>query len=210
MTITADPLCWPPGWKRTPQSRQRVGPFGELGYITIEKAGDRLRDELRQLGAQSNTIIVSTNLRLRNDGRPYSQQRMPKDPGVAVYWKDPYNGAPRCMAADQFTKVEQNIAALAATIKAMRAIERYGGATIIERAFTGFTALPAPIVAGMRKPWHQVLDVSPLCTLAEARAAYLRIRSKHHPDKNGGSHSDAFNEAVQAWEEAQKEIDHGE
>ncbi len=209
MSITASPLCWPVGWKRTPIEHRKVGRFGVDGHISIEKAGLRLRNELRMLGAHYESVIMSTNLLLRNDGQPRSGQKMPADPGVTVYWKDPYNGAPRCMACDQYTRVEQNIAALAGTIEAMRAIERYGGSSIIERAFTGFAALPAPIVAGMHRPWYEVLGVSALCTLVDAREAYMRLRAKHHPDKTGDSSSAEFIEVQRAWEEAAEELNHG-
>ncbi|ROU09438.1 hypothetical protein [Lysobacter enzymogenes] len=84
---------------------------------------------------------MSTNLTLRRDGLPRSDQREPADPGAAVYWTD-CTGADRCMAVDRYTKTAGNLAALAATLEAMRAIERHGGAEILDRVFTGFTALP--------------------------------------------------------------------
>ncbi|KVD37855.1 hypothetical protein WJ41_22830 [Burkholderia ubonensis] len=62
--------------------------------------------------------------------------------GVAVYWET-RAGARRVMAIDQYTRVADNLAAVAATLDAMRAIERHGGARILERAFTGFAALAA-------------------------------------------------------------------
>ena len=210
MSITAEPLCWPTGWKRTPRVRRKPGPFGEAGNISISSATRRLRDELRRLGVHEEDIIVSSNLRLRLDGQPYSQQPQPSDSGVAVYWREARSRAERCMAIDLYSKIEQNIAALARTIEAMRASERHGGAAIIERAFTGFTALPAPGAAGVHRPWHEVLDVSPLCTLADAREAFMRLRSKHHPDKNNGAPSEAFVEVTRAWDEAVKELNDGQ
>ena len=50
-------------------------------------------------------------------------------------------------------QVEESLAAIAATLDAMRAIERHGGARVLERAFTGFTAVPAP---DARKHWREV------------------------------------------------------
>jgi hypothetical protein len=71
------------------------------------------------------------------------------------------------MAIDQYDRVEHNLAAIAATLDAMRAIKRHGGAEILDRAFTGFTALPAPMAGG--KPWRQVLgfdlDYTPTRTM---------------------------------------------
>ncbi len=89
------------------------------------------------------------------------------------------------MAIDLYTQAEQNIAALAATIDAMRAIERHGGAAILDRAFTGFTALPAPIVAGMARPWWEVLGVPRDANRDQINTAYRRLASEAHPDKGG-------------------------
>ena len=79
------------------------------------------------------------------------------------------------MAIDQYFRVADNLAAIAATLEAMRAIERHGGAEILDRAFTGFTALPAP-----EQPFH-VLGVSATATDEEIETAYRRLAMQHHP-----------------------------
>ena len=156
------------------------------------------------MGVPANTIILSSNLRLNIDGSVRSAQAQPADPGCAVYWTD--GKQQRCMAIDMYTRVEQNIAALAATIEAMRAIERHGGASILDRAFTGFTALPAPIVAGMRRDWSLVLGLAELLapTADDVQQAYRRLAAKHHPDRGGDPV--AMAELNQARDEALKEI----
>lgn len=73
------------------------------------------------------------------------------------------------------------LAAIAATLEAMRAIERHGGAEILDRAFTGFTALPSP------EQWFQVLAVAAVATREEIEEAYRREAMKHHPDRGGDS-----------------------
>jgi hypothetical protein len=218
MTITAYPLAWPPGWKRTATAERAFGQFGTAKRragnswsskekITVAEATRRLRDELTRIGVHDDDLVLSTNLRLRLDGLPRSDQAQPTDPGAAIYWNDPWTSQPRCMAIDRYTKVEQNIAALAATIEAMRAIERHGGAVVLERAFTGFTALPAPIVAGMKRPWREVLEFfdSPREIAADdVQARWRRLAGEHHPDKGG---SDAkMAEINQARDEALQEI----
>lgn len=196
MPITAYPLSWPPGWKRTAPVSRTFGRFGTARRrdgnswrsaqdITVAQATQRLRDELGRMAVRDDDLVLSTNLRLRLDGLPRSDQAQPADPGAAVYWNDPWSAAPRCMAIDCYTKVEQNIAALAATIEAMRAIERHGGAVVLERAFTGFTALPPPIVAGMARPWWEVLGVPRDADRAAIDSAFRRLSSQHHPDKGG-------------------------
>lgn len=218
MTTKAFPLAWPPGWKRTAAGARTVGRFGttkqsragswrSVQDISIAEATQRLREELSRLGVRSDDLVLSTNLKLRLDGLPRSDQAQPADPGAAVYWTDRHSrDAPRCMAIDRYTKVEQNIAALAATIEAMRAIERHGGAIVLERAFTGFAALPAPIVAGMKRDWWLVLQLdtrSP--TVDEINAAYRRLASMFHPDRAGGDAA-RMAELNQARDEALKEI----
>jgi hypothetical protein len=192
--VTAFPLAWPFGWKRTPPGQRRRAKFGKTmaptverswrqhADITIADATARLLDELGRMGVSRRDVILSTNLKLRGDGLPLSAQRMPDDPGAAVYW---HGGREhRCLAIDHYDKVEHNIAALAATIEAMRAIERHGGAQILDRAFSGFTALPAP---GAARTWREVLEIPPGVkpTLDEIQQAYRSLASKAHPDKGG-------------------------
>lgn len=57
---------------------------------------------------------------------------------------------------------------------------------VLERAFTGFTALPAP---GAKREWWEVLGLNrSACTRDDIRVAYRQLASLHHPDKPGGSH----------------------
>lgn len=218
MTITAFPLAWPPGWKRTAVDARMPGQFGTTKNstvgnwrmkqdITVAAATQRLRAELDRMAVRGDDLVLSTNLKLRLDGLPRSDQAQPADPGAAVYWNDPWTSAPRCMAIDRYTKVEMNIAALAATIEAMRAIERHGGAIVLERAFTGFTALPAPIVAGMKRHWREVLGCKPTGTVTadDVRQLYRHYASLYHPDRQRGDAA-KMAELNQARDDALKEI----
>lgn len=192
MTIKAFPLQWPVGWKRTEAGARTVGRFGSRSgssgrlltteSISINAATLRVKEELGKMAVHDDELVLSTNLTLRLDGMPRSGQAEPSDPGAAVYWRDPWSSAPRCMAIDRYTKVAQNIAALAATIEAMRAIERHGGALVLERAFTGFAALPAP---SSTRNWWEVLGVSPEATAEQVQAAHRLLAAEHHPDRGG-------------------------
>jgi len=51
------------------------------------------------------------------------------------------------IACDQFREVRLNMAAIVMTIKAIRQIERCGTSSLLERAFKGFSALPAHVEA---------------------------------------------------------------
>ncbi len=208
MTIPAYPLQWPSGWKRTEAAWRTRAKFGQKrqstynpswkvhGELSIAQATDRVRDELRRMGIADDDLVISTNLSLRLDGLPRSSQREPDDPGVAVYWQDPFHAdhPPRCMAIDRYDRVADNLAAVAATLDAMRAIERHGGAEILDRAFTGFTSLPAP---GGTSHWRDVLDPR------DPEGSYRRLRSQHHPDRGGDA--DEFNAVQHAWEAYQLE-----
>lgn len=196
-TISRYPLQWPHGWRRTPESHRKPGQFGRFQQVagrnyeskqplTTFQAIERLMTELEAMGIHKDDVVISTNLPTRLDGLPRSDARAPTDPGAAVYWVDPGMGnQPRCMAIDVYTRVEMNIAALAATIQAMRQIERHGGALVLARAFTGFVALPAPIAAGMKRDWWDVLGVEPTATAQQIQQAYRRLASQEHPDRNG-------------------------
>lgn len=199
MTISRYPLQWPIGWKRTPDGAREYGRFAKrvsstngnswrpLQDVSMAEACQRLLAELERMAVREGDVVISTNVRVRLDGLPYSGERAPADPGVAVYWRDPFNGKERCMAIDRYTKVEQNVAALAATVEAMRAIERHGGAAILDRAFTGFTALPAPISAGMHRPWREVMEFPPgaMPDRDQIRRRFQELASKRHPDSGG-------------------------
>lgn len=201
--IPAYPLAWPDGWKRTlPHLRQR-GKFHrtERQYsnqpgggswlrktdMTIAAATERVLTELQRFGVLQGDAIISTNLVLRLDGLPRGGQPEPDDPGVAVYWVRPQEPM-HCMAIDAYTRVADNLAAIAATLDAMRAIERHGGAQILDRAFKGFTALPAP-GGTVARGWRDVLGFGPHDTPDEAgiNARYKRLASVHHPDKGGNT-----------------------
>lgn len=212
MTIPAYPLQWPEGWQRTDNHQRTRARFGKASRaraaggwdygrrLTIAEAVDRLRSELARMGIHDDDLVISTNLQLRLDGLPRSGQGEPGDPGAAVYWRTG-NDAPRCMAIDRYDRVADNLAAIAATLEAMRAIERHGGAEILSRAFTGFTALPGPSEA---PHWSDVLGVSALSSSEEIRSAYRRLRAKHHPD-NGGDPG-AFHAVQQAWDAYNREL----
>lgn len=192
---TAYPLVWPDGWPRTPPGDRKVGSFGTTERksnagggswltkkaVSIETAVKRVRYELARLGVDArDDSIVSTNLRLNMAGFPRGGQGAPSDPGVAVYWQKP--GAPqRVIAVDAYTRVADNIAAIAATLEAMRAIDRHGGAEILDRAFTGFTALPTP-----RSCWD-ILGIRPGSSRAAIDHAWRTKARTAHPDAGGST-----------------------
>jgi hypothetical protein len=168
------PLAWPEGWPRA-TSRKRGAFLHERRELTYNRAEKRALDELGRLVRASNVVISSNVIR----------DREPKDPGVAMYWRELEGGADRVIAIDIYTRAADNLAAIAATIEAMRAIDRHGGATILNRAFTGFTALPPPpdcwAVLGVGR------GASPSAIEAAYRDKIKKLRASHpagdHPDE---------------------------
>jgi DnaJ domain len=150
--------------------------------ITMVDAMKRMKVELERLNINvTDDSIVSTNLKLNLSGLPRGDQGEPSDPGVAVYFQKK-NGPMRVIAIDAYYRVRDNLAAIAATLEAMRAIERHGGAQILERAFSGFAALTAP-----GKNWWDVLEVKPDASRQVIEANFRRLAHDRHPDR-GGSH----------------------
>lgn len=203
MTIPAYPLQWPDGWKRTHAGRREHGRFSRKSTqpgrsyptqreLTINEAVTRLRDELGRMGISDDNLVINTNLKLRLDGLPKSDQRQPDDAGAVAYWRD-RAGNTRCMAIDRYHRVADNLAAIAATIEAMRAIERHGGAEILNRAFTGFVAIEGP----KGRHWSDVFDVDHNASVEHVRATYRLCRTASHPDRGGDT--DSFHEVQQAW-----------
>lgn len=192
------PLSWPTGWKRTPYHARRRAAFHQQKTVygnvmadgsrnawkskealSVGAALERLSGELRRLGAAR--IVISSNLRTRNDGLPYAQQaKQLDDPGVAVYFH--LRGAPRVLACDKWLSAAENLAAIAGHISAIRAQDRYGVGTL-EQAFAGYAALPENTAAD----WRTVFGVPDNATLEQVEEAYRRMAREHHPDA-GGTH----------------------
>lgn len=202
--ITAYPLTWPDGWKRTSTkkrsqfSRKRSGSYGARDNVTIAQATIFVLEELRRMGIGDWNVIISSQLKLRNDGLPYSSQRTPDDVGISVWWKD--GKQQRVIALDQYDRIADNLYAIGKTIEAMRGIDRWGGGEILERTFSGFTALPNPAA----DDWRKILSVDGTALGEEITDNYKRLRGVHHPDKGGSE--EKFIQIQDAYNQARKEL----
>jgi hypothetical protein len=197
------PLCWPAGWRRTSMNWKKRANFkSEHARVSISDGTRRVIKELRLFGYDQGHagthVIVSTNVRPRLDGMPRSNEPEPDDVGVAVYWKKRTDLQHKVMAIDCYSTVADNLAAIAATLHAMRSIERHGGAMILERAFHGFMALPSP------NDWRHVLGFDATPTFEEAKARYRSLAMANHSDTGGSDVRMA--ELNGAWESAQREL----
>lgn len=186
------PLYWPEGWKRTHSYRRGKSFFKK----TTGVVQDLLKKEIYLLGGSS--LVVSTNVPTRQDGRFYASAREPQDPGVAVYFN--YKKRPMCFACDQYVTVRENLQAIAKTINAIRGIERWGASDMMERAFKGFAALP-------QADWRRTLEINGSATLDEVESKFRELAHRFHPDKGGNAAM--FNEIVKAREQARRELGAG-
>ncbi|AWM35867.1 Chaperone protein DnaJ [Gemmata obscuriglobus] len=192
---TRYPLCWPAGRPRTsfPQpSRFKVESFARVR--------DELLGELKLLGAKD--VILSANLRLRQDGLPLANQAQPADAGVAVYFR--YHGQPVAFACDRWRKVEDNLQAIRHTIEALRGIARWGTGDMVQAAFTGFAALSP---AKTERRWWDVFEVSFHTRTEVVTSDYRKLVLKYHPDRNPGDAEAAakYAEIDRAYEEFKRE-----
>lgn len=190
--IEAYPLSWPVNWPRT--EHREWSRFG----VSLAVARDSLLRELAALGAID--VVISSNIELRRDGLPYANRQQPDDPGVAIYFT--LNGRQQCLPVDRWKTVRDNLRAAGLTVAALRGLHRWGAQHMIDAAFAGFQALPAPTNAEFEPAWWHVLGVTRDATEEEIRTAARRLAKVHHPDVGGDP--EKFIEVQSAWLEGLK------
>ena len=199
MTTEAYPLCWPEGRPRTESYRRGNARFDTSfahARNTVVHQIEMLTGKSERMRREAN-IVISTNIALRRNGLPLAGQRSPDDVGVAVYFT--YKKRQMCFACDRWRQIEDNMQAIAKTIEALRGVARWGTGDMMEAAFQGFTALPAPAMSELS--WITVLgfNESGKITVDELREKWKRLRSLHHPDHGGKSQK--FSEIKAAYEQ---------
>jgi hypothetical protein len=173
--VEAYPLTWPMGRERTLDHFRKDSIFSG----SFDRIRRGLCDELDRLGARR--VIISTNLPLRADGMPRGGVQAPADPGVAVYftWKD----RDMCISCDKYNRIWENMRAIQKTIEALRGIERWGTADMMERTFHGFTALPEKAGQHWRE-YFEIPDGVPV-TKEHIEKAFRSYAHIYHPDRGG-------------------------
>ncbi len=178
---TRYPLTWPAG-----RSRTRYPARSKFKVQSFARVRDELLNELKLLGAKN--VILSTNLKLRQDGIPLAGQAQPAEPGVAVYFR--YKDRDVCFACDRWNRIEDNMQGVRHTIEALRGIARWGTGDMVEAAFRGFAQLPpgpssAP-TANSSRCWWEVLSVPAYASTDDVTARYRVLAKLYHPDRNPG------------------------
>ena len=196
--VQAYPLQWPKGW---PRSEHRK--FSRF-KTSAGKAISDLLLELKRLRAKN--IVISSNLTTyRKDGIdvPHAGQTHIDDPGVAVYFlKD---GREQSIPCDKWKTPSDNMWAICKTIEALRGIERWGAKEMVDAAFRGFTALPAPEDVKSRTP-REILGIAPdMMDIEYITFKYKQKAKELHPD-TGGSNA-AFKELGEAYDTLKRELE---
>lgn len=202
----AYPLHWPTGQARTAAYRRRENPHFSRNLSVMGALRD-VQEEVRRLNGRD--LVVSSNIKLRIDGLPRSDQRIPDDPGVAVYFER--KAVRLAFACDKYDRPEHNLRAIAMHLEALRGMERWGVGSL-DQAFAGYQALPDPDAP---RSWWDVLgmslaDVQAVRNLGAAMAGELLLREYRnraktvHPDAGGTQ--EAFVELQQAYEAARREL----
>ena len=213
---TRYPLCWPEGWPRTAfrHASKFVSLKAEGGRRkkSLAEACEFLQGELGRLKASKE--ILSTNVKLRLDGLPYSDAAQPRDPGAALYFdlsaparsgQGPSTVRPVSLACDKWNCVEDNVYAIAKHVEALRGQERWGVGSV-EQAFRGYMALPA-VGESEASTWWRVLGVPINATPEQVKEAYRLLVRKHHPDTGGNA--EMFQRVQRAMERFETEARRG-
>lgn len=188
------PLEWPANKQR---SADRI--FGRYTNnkrdITLAEAQTRLFDALEKFNNQGKGWVVDidadcllkTMFDLRKDGGMRSGQRKPPDVGAVCHFAIcDGDRVELVLAIDRYTKIEQNIAAIAACVDSLRQLWRVDAGTFLAAA-SGLNALPPP----MAYPnWRTVLGFAQDSTPSfdEVKKNYRVMIKAAHSD-NGGNDS---------------------
>lgn len=165
------------------------------------KTMNELRDELDKLRVRQAKIEADYDRgQIRNDGMPKASANKPRTPRVRLSFEIPGVG-PVTYAQGGFASFEENLRSIVLTLKALRAVKRYGCVEGNEQ-YRGFTALPpgGSIACGPARPTMTreqakalLLELSGnptsgiyLPNTSEAlKHLYRQACKRHHPDVGG-------------------------
>lgn len=191
----AYPLQWPVGRERTPDHERQ---WGNLNKMPSGRIRQLLAKELRLMNVDH--WVISSNIAVRQDGLPYANQKSPDDPGICLYFTR--KGIDIAISCDAWMHVDSNLRAIGLTIEAIRGMERWGTEEMIDRAFTGFKALPESIQLGEHtaRAWWEVLGIAQDAPPEVIKGAYKGLLKTKHPDVGGNQWE--FEELQKAFKES--------
>lgn len=183
MFITFRPLLV---WPHKPTNPRRYSQF-KTGYPRTLALLER---EVGWLGGKDVSMGVGlseTDIRL--DGQPRANARAMGHPGVEITFQSKFG--PQSFATDQFTEWQDNVRAIALSLEALRAVERYGVSK--GRQYAGFALLAAG-------PSKEELGER----LVEKYGGVKEALRHTHPDTGDSDVTITDYQAVLAYREAQR------
>ena len=182
-------------WPGEPTRRRERSRFRASWSMTL----DLLKTELRHLGAKNVLIEIDMPERMiRLDGYPRADARA-DGPGVILSLESRHG--PLRYPCDRFTDWEDNVRAIALSLQALRAVDRYG-VTRRGEQYTGWKKLPP---AGGSTPTMDVSAAAAFMVAAEGRGGeaedliegphareaiertYRNAAKQLHPDAGGSA-----------------------
>jgi hypothetical protein len=172
----------------TPPDQRRRSQFKAHYEVTL----DALLGEAGKLGAERLVLQVDIAERdIRADGLPRANARHGLHPGVAVSF-DSRHG-PLRYATDVFTDWRANLRAVALSLEALRAVDRYGVSRRGEQ-YRGWSALTAGSGASLfgtreeAETWlRKSAGESGIGSWDGWEALYKALAKRMHPDVPGGN-----------------------
>lgn len=173
-------------WPQPETRSRKVSQFRALWSETL----DLLARELRMLNARNVVLQAFASERdiridgqLRSDGRPFK-------PGVILSFET--KDGPISMPCDTYTHWQDNVRAIALSLEALRAVNRYGVAKVGEQ-YRGWKALPpAPANSDFSSiddavAWLSECDGGNRFFVSEEqlRFVFRRLSARFHPDRGG-------------------------
>ncbi len=192
--ITWRPLAkWPATRPATPEWERETG---QAFKASVARTLDELEHELDKIAAKEPVIELDIDRReLRLNGEPRAQSQTLTTPGLVLYFVD-RRGQTITMPCDRYQTWQANCRALMLTLRALRAVDRYG-ATASGEQYRGWTALPATttpaftveqaatFLARLSANGASAADI--VASVETARGAYRRAAANTHPDANGST-----------------------
>ena len=172
---------------QTPASHRRRSPF-KAGYDATLKL---LLREAEALNAKHLVVQVDLQPRdIRVDGLPRANARHGNHPGVIISF-DSRHG-PLRYATDAFDDWRSNFRAIALSLEALRAVDRYGVSKRGEQ-YRGWTAIGAGTAAGgpfttrdEAETWmRKAAAEEGIDSWADYAALYRALAKRMHPDVRG-------------------------
>jgi hypothetical protein len=199
-------------WPGEPTKERKNAAFRSAYLKTL----DLLETELKAIKARSIVIEAFYTLeQIRNDGWPRANQN-PSHPGVILGFKKPdgpviyreqkpfVNIVPLSFPCDTYYHIEHNIHAIALSLQALRAVDRYGVTKRAEQ-YAGWKRIEAPKATGFKfntaedaaafivnssDPASVPNDVrrEAIANATWRQEVYRRAARRLHPDSATGDH----------------------